>query len=56
MLGGSFLTLALFMARVGADHVNPTLPLDELAILADALDAGTYFHGLPQTVRWNSRL
>src|SRR5882724_10037884 len=47
MRGGSLLTLALFVARVGADHVHPTLPLDELAILADALDAGTHFHGLP---------
>src|SRR5437660_8462120 len=38
------LTLALLVARVGADHVQLPLPLYQLAVLADPFDTGPYFH------------
>jgi hypothetical protein len=37
--------LALLVARVFADHADDALPLDELALLADAFDARSNFHG-----------
>jgi hypothetical protein len=40
-----FLTLALLVARDGADDANDTLALDDLALGADGFDAGSNFHG-----------
>jgi hypothetical protein len=39
------LTLALFVARIGADNVDHTTAADDLAMLANSLDAGSDFHG-----------
>ena len=33
------------MARVSTDHVNLTVSPDNLALIADAPDAGANFHG-----------
>src|SRR5262245_32522172 len=38
------LALPLLVPRVFANHVHPAAPLDELALLANALDARTNFH------------
>src|ERR1022692_1373402 len=35
------------MTRVGADDEHPPLPLDQLAIFTNPLDARTHFHGKP---------
>src|SRR4051794_9331693 len=40
-------TLALFVARVGADHKQSALAPDQFAILANTLDASANFHGAP---------
>src|SRR4051812_19985021 len=37
--------LALLVPRVGANDVQPAVPPDQLAVLADALDARPYLHG-----------
>jgi hypothetical protein len=39
------------MSGVRADHVDHAAAADDLAVLTDALDAGTYFHGFPQSAR-----
>src|SRR5687767_9905649 len=39
------LTLALLVARVGADDQELAVPLDQLAVLADPLDRRSHFHG-----------
>jgi hypothetical protein len=39
------LTLALLVARIGADDVNHAAAADYLAMLADSLHAGSDFHG-----------
>jgi hypothetical protein len=39
------LTLALLVARVGADNVNHAAAADYLAMFANSLDAGSDFHG-----------
>src|SRR6185437_16702294 len=36
--------LTLLVTRVGADHVNDSAAPHDLAVLADFLDRGTYFH------------
>jgi hypothetical protein len=41
------LALALLVARVRANHVQPTVPADDLAVLTNALDAGTNLHHEP---------
>ena len=38
-------TLALLVARVGADDANDALALDDLALRANGFDAGSNFHG-----------
>jgi len=38
------LTLALLVPRVRADHVDHATTAHDLAVLADLLDRGTYFH------------
>src|ERR1700690_10946 len=40
-------TLALFVARVGADHIDHAAAPHDLAVLADFLDGRTYFHRTP---------
>jgi hypothetical protein len=40
------LALTLLVARVAADDANDALALDNLALGADGLDAGSNFHGL----------
>jgi len=53
-MDNSSLALALFMARIDADHVQPAAPPDQLAILANALDARSDLHDtlarLPKTL------
>jgi hypothetical protein len=39
------LTLALLVARVGADDADNTLALDDLALGADGFDRSSNFHG-----------
>jgi hypothetical protein len=39
------LTLALLVARIGADNVDHAAAADDLAMLANSLDAGSDFHG-----------
>jgi hypothetical protein len=39
------LSLALLVARIGADNVDHAAAADDLAMLADSLDAGSDFHG-----------
>jgi hypothetical protein len=39
------LALALLVARIGADNVNPSFSPDNFAVVADATDAGSHFHG-----------
>jgi hypothetical protein len=38
------LTLALLMARIGADNIDHAAAADDLAVLANSLDAGSDFH------------
>ncbi len=38
------LSLALLVAGIAADHVEPASPPNQLAILADPLDARTHLH------------
>jgi hypothetical protein len=40
------LALALFVARVSANDVDHAATAHDLAVLADLLDRGTYFHDL----------
>src|SRR2546422_173298 len=42
---GEGLSLTLLVTRVAADDEHPSLPLHQLAILANAFDARTNFHG-----------
>ncbi len=42
---GSRLALPLLMTRIGADHNDHSPPLHDLALIANALDAGSNFHG-----------
>jgi hypothetical protein len=37
----------LFVARIAANHIQAPVPLYQLAILANALDASANFHGPP---------
>jgi len=39
------LTLALLVARVGANHVNDALTSHDLAMFTNSLDAGANLHG-----------
>jgi hypothetical protein len=39
-----FLSLALFVARVGADHAHHAFTADDAAVLANATNGTTYFH------------
>ena len=39
------LSLALFVFRVDADHPHHTLAVDDLALIANSLNAGFDFHG-----------
>jgi hypothetical protein len=39
-------TLALLVARVGANHAHHTIAADDLAIAAHLLDGSSNFHGL----------
>src|SRR6516165_3718313 len=38
-------TLALLVARIGANHKQASAAPDQFAVLADAFDAGSHFHG-----------
>src|ERR1700729_1356377 len=38
-------TLPLLVARIRADHEDPAVPADDLALLAHRFDRGSYFHG-----------
>jgi hypothetical protein len=38
------LSLALFMAWVGANDIHPTLALHQFAVFTNSFDAGTHFH------------
>jgi len=38
------LALPLLVAGVGADHEDPAIAADDLALLAHGLDRGSYFH------------
>ena len=40
------LTLTLLVARVGADHAHHAFAADDAAVLANATNGTTYFHGL----------
>src|SRR5690606_14443895 len=42
------LTLALFVARVAADHANDSIAFDDPAVAAKLLDRCHYFHDLPR--------
>src|SRR5687768_5087987 len=42
-------TLALLVARILADHPNHTFAVDDLALVANLLDARTDFHDSPLT-------
>src|SRR5689334_10362788 len=37
-------TLPLLVARIRADHEDPPVPADDLALLAHRFDRGSYFH------------
>jgi hypothetical protein len=39
-----FLTLALLVTRVGADHAHNAFAADYAAVLANATNGATYFH------------
>ena len=39
-----WLTLALFMTRVGANDVNAALSADDLTVFANSFNAGADFH------------
>ena len=41
------LALALLVARVGANDVQPALAADQFTVFADTFDAGPDFHGEP---------
>jgi hypothetical protein len=41
------LSLTLFMARIGTDDQQLTVPAHQLAILANALNARSHFHDPP---------
>lgn len=41
---GCYLALALLVARVGADDHHPAVATNDLAVVADLLDAGLYLH------------
>jgi hypothetical protein len=45
-VNASISTLALFVARVFADHTNDTVAADDLAVAADLLDRSPDFHFL----------
>jgi hypothetical protein len=50
------LALTLFVPRIGGtNHVDPTLAANNLALLANALDAGTNLHGSTADSRQNYR-
>jgi hypothetical protein len=46
MFSTYLLTLALLVARVGADDVDDAATAHDLAVLADLLDGRTDFHDL----------
>ena len=39
------LTLALFVARIGADHAHDSVAPDDAAVFAEGLNGWTDFHG-----------
>jgi hypothetical protein len=39
--------LALFVARVGANHVNLAMAADQLAVFTNSFHAGTNLHDTP---------
>jgi hypothetical protein len=43
----SDLTLTLLVTRIRADHVQPALAADQLAVLANTFDTGANFHVHP---------
>ena len=49
------LTLALLVLGVLADNHDFALALDDLALLAHGLHAGTYFHVRSSCLTWNAR-
>src|SRR5690606_37681272 len=40
--------LTLLVPRIGADHANHAVALDDLAVAADLLDGSQYLHDLPR--------
>jgi hypothetical protein len=51
----SLLTLTLFVARVGTDHAHHAFAADDAAVLANATNGTTYFHGCYFTL-WSGRM
>src|SRR5262249_14298074 len=49
------LALALLVARVAADDQQLAVPPDQLAVLADPLDARSHFHRTSPTRGWSPR-
>ena len=49
-----FLTLALLVARVGADHAHHALAADDAAVLANATNGTTYFHCGFTLLEWSN--
>ena len=49
-----FLTLALLVARVGADHTHHAFAADDATILADATNGTTYFHVVFTLLEWSN--
>ena len=43
-MGGSRSALTLLVTRVGTDHAHTAVAADDLALLADLFNAGSYFH------------
>jgi len=43
----SSLTLTLLVARVAANHIEPSVAADELTVLTNTFDAGTNLHSPP---------
>ena len=49
-----FLTLALLVARVGADHAHHALAANDAAVLANATNGTTYFHYVFTLLEWSN--
>ena len=50
-----FLTLALLVTRVGADHAHYAFAADDAAVLADATNGATYFHVVITLLEWSNK-